>query len=111
MGSVDLNQRSDCAKHHDCGVNKTLKIIGSKWTMHLLHNLFDGPKRFGELQRNADGISPKTLTLRLRELEKDRIIIKKVFAEIPLHVEYSLTDKGKSLKEIFTKMEHWGQNN
>src|SRR5947208_174126 len=76
---ANLNyQRRDCAKYHDCGVNKTLKIIGSKWTMHILHNLFDGPKRFGELQRNADGISPKTLTLRLRELEKDKVITKKV---------------------------------
>lgn len=94
-----------------CGVDKTLKIIGGKWTLLVLHNLFEGSKRFGELQRNLTGVSPKTLSLRLKGLEKDKIIKRKVFAEIPLHVEYSLTDKGKSLKEIFNKMERWGQDN
>lgn len=93
-----------------CGVDKTLKIIGGKWTLLLLHNLFNSNKRFGELQRNLKGISPKTLTLRLKELEKKRIIKRKVFNEIPLHVEYSLTQKGKSLKEIFKKLELWGNS-
>ncbi len=91
-----------------CGVDKTLKIIGGKWTLLLLHNLFDGDKRFGELQRNLKGVSPKTLTVRLKELEKKKILKRKIFAEIPLHVEYSLTDKGKSLKGILVKMAKWG---
>lgn len=94
--------------HIDCAVSKTLKIIGSKWTMLLLHNIFDGKKRFGELQRSLPGISPKTLSQRLQELEKEGIIIKKVFAEVPLHVEYSLTEKGKSLSGIFRSLENWG---
>jgi DNA-binding HxlR family transcriptional regulator len=92
----------------NCGVEKTMKIIGSKWTILLLHNLFSGKKRFGELQKSLTGISPKTLSVRLQELEKEKIIIKKVFAEVPLHVEYSLTSKGKSLQEIFDKMADWG---
>ena len=92
-----------------CGVEKTLRIIGSKWTMLLLHHLFEGKKRFGELERSLSGISPKTLSLRLQELEKDGIINKKVFAEVPLHVEYTLTPKGKSLGEIFKKMAEWGE--
>lgn len=96
--------------HKHCGVAKTLKVIGSKWTMFILHTLFDGTKRFGELQRSLEGISPKTLSLRLQELEKEGIVKKKVFAEVPLHVEYSLTAKGKSLKEIFIKMAEWGTN-
>lgn len=100
MGSED---------HSKCGVTKTLKVIGSKWAMHILHNLFDGKKRFGELQRNLEGISPKTLTLRLRELEKEGLIGKKVYPVIPLHVEYSLTNKGKSLKDMFNKMRTWGE--
>lgn len=95
--------------HSKCGVEKTLKIIGSKWTMNILHNLFSGKKRFGELQKSLIGISPKTLSVRLRELEKEKIIYKKVFAEVPLHVEYSLTVKGKSLKDIFKKMTLWGE--
>jgi DNA-binding HxlR family transcriptional regulator len=94
--------------HANCAVSKTLKIVGSKWTMLLLHNIFDGKKRFGELQRSLPGISPKTLSQRLKELEKDGIIIKKVFAEVPLHVEYSLTEKGKSLRGVFRSLENWG---
>lgn len=93
-----------------CGVSKTLKVIGSKWSMLILHNLFDGEKRFGQLQRLLENISPKTLSIRLQELEKEGIIKKKIFAEIPLHVEYSLTEKGKSLGEIFKQMDKWGLN-
>lgn len=92
-----------------CGVAKTLKVIGSKWSMLILHNLFSGKKRFGELQRLLEGISPKTLSQRLQELEKEGIIAKKVFAEVPLHVEYSLTKKGESLGQIFKTMEQWGE--
>lgn len=94
----------------DCGVEKTLRIIGSKWTMNILHNLFNGKKRFGELQKLLTSISSKTLSVRLQELEKEKIISKKVFAEVPLHVEYSLTEKGKSLGEIFKKMAKWGES-
>ena len=95
--------------HENCAVTKTLKIIGSKWTMLLLHNLFDGKKRFGELQRSLPGISPKTLSQRLQELEQEGIISKKIFAEVPLHVEYNLTDKGKSLRGVFTSLANWGE--
>lgn len=94
--------------HGNCAVSKTLKIVGSKWTMLLLHNIFEGKKRFGELQRALPGISPKTLAQRLKELERDGIITKKVFAEVPLHVEYSLTEKGKSLRGVFHSLEAWG---
>ncbi len=94
--------------HNNCAVSKTLKIVGSKWTMLLIHNIFEDKKRFGELQRALPGISPKTLALRLKELERDGIISKKVFAEVPLHVEYSLTEKGKSLRGVFRSLENWG---
>jgi len=97
--------------HTNCAVARTLKIVGSKWTMLLLHNIFEGRKRFGELQRSMTGISPKTLTQRLRELEQDGIISKKIYAEVPLHIEYSLTEKGKSLRGIFSSLEEWGNNN
>lgn len=100
----EVNTGSD-----DCGVAKTLKVIGSKWTMLILHNLFEGKKRFGELQRALEGISPKTLSQRLQELEQEGIIVKKIFAEVPLHVEYYLSPKGESLSEIFCKMAEWGE--
>ena len=90
--------------HENCAVTKTIKVIGSKWTMLILHHLTDGTKRFGELQRELKGISPKTLSQRLQELEREKMVSKKVFAEVPLHVEYSLTDKGKSVGKIFTEM-------
>lgn len=93
----------------NCGVTKTLKVIGSKWTMLILHRLLEGTKRFGELERSLDGISPKTLSLRLQELEKEGLIKKKVYAEVPLHVEYTLSKKGESLNEIFQKMAQWGE--
>jgi DNA-binding HxlR family transcriptional regulator len=92
-----------------CGVSKTLKVIGSKWTILILHDLFEGKKRFGELLKSQKGISPKTLSIRLQELERFGIVKKKVFAEIPLHVEYSLTKKGQSLNEIICKMREWGE--
>lgn len=77
--------------------------------MLLLHNLFEGNNRFGQLQRSMKGISPKTLSLRLQELEQEGIIKKKVFAEVPLHVEYSLTKKGQTLSEVFRAMDEWGE--
>lgn len=93
-----------------CGVSSTIKIIGKKWTILILHELCGGTKRFGEIQRTLPGISPKTLSERLKELEEDGIVNKKVFAEIPLHVEYSLTPKGKTLKSIINQMAKWGNN-
>lgn len=90
-------------------IGKTLKIIGSKWTILLLHELCEGTKRFGELERQLKGISPKTLSLRLRELEAEKIVNKKIYAEVPLHVEYSLTKKGASLRDVIDKMHDWGE--
>ena len=95
--------------HTSCLASKTLKIMSSKWTMLLLHDLCEGTKRFGELQRSLRGISPKTLSQRLQQLEKEGIVIKHVFAEVPLHVEYSLTKKGSSLKGIFNQIARWSQ--
>lgn len=93
-----------------CGVANTIKIIGSKWTMLILRDLLEGTQRFGELQRSLVGISPKTLSVRLSQLEKDGIVRKKIFAEIPLHVEYSLTSKGRSLGDVISKMREWGEH-
>lgn len=96
-------------EHSQCAVAKTLKVIGSKWTMLVLHNLFEGHNRFGELQRALPGISPKTLSQRLQELEQEGIITRTVFAEVPLHVEYKLTEKGHSLSGVFKSLEQWGE--
>ena len=97
-------------QNQHCGVENTLKIIGHKWTVLIVRDLCEGSQRFGELQRSLSGISPRTLSLRLKQLEKEGIIDRKVYNEIPLHVEYYLTDKGKTLREIIDKMREWGKN-
>lgn len=93
----------------DCNVEKTIRIISGKWTTTILYQLMIGKKRFGELQRSMSGISSKTLTDRLRMLEQKKIITKKVYAEVPLHVEYYLTEKGEKLNKIFNAMDEWGR--
>lgn len=105
----DCEQVAD--KDIDCGVVKAMKILGSKWTMLIIHKLCGSKMRFGQLQRTLQGISPKTLSQRLLQLEKEGIVNKRVFAEVPLHVEYSLTPKGITLKDIFDRMDAWGKVN
>jgi DNA-binding HxlR family transcriptional regulator len=94
----------------NCGVEKTLQLIGAKWTAMIIHNLLEGKNRFGLLERELVGISPKTLSIRLKELEASGLITKKVYAEIPLHVEYFLTNKGLSLQKVFQAMNEWGDS-
>ncbi len=91
-------------------VTKTIHIVGSKWTIFILHALCERTKRFGEIQKEVNGISPRTLSLRLQQLEKEGIILKKIYAEVPLHVEYSLTKKGLSLKKIILLLKDWSES-
>ncbi len=93
----------------DCNVEKTIRIISGKWTTTILYQLMIGKKRFGELQRSMNGISSKTLTDRLRMLEEKKLVTKKVYPEVPLHVEYYLTEKGEKLNKIFSAMDEWGK--
>jgi DNA-binding HxlR family transcriptional regulator len=90
-------------------VQKTIKIIGSKWTVLILRELCHGTKRFGELEKNLQGISSKTLSLRLKQLEMNGILNKKIYPTIPPKVEYSLTPKGDSLRQIIHTMHLWGE--
>lgn len=94
-----------------CPIQKTLSIIGGKWTLSILRDLSSGTKRFGELQKSLKGISPKTLSSRLQELEKEDIVAKKIYPEVPPRVEYSLTSKGESLKKILLDLVKWGTEN
>jgi DNA-binding HxlR family transcriptional regulator len=90
-------------------ISKAAKIIGSKWTLLILNSLLNGTKRFGELQKELGNINPKTLSKRLKELEKEDYIKKKVFAEVPLHVEYSLTKKGGVFKQVVNAVKICGE--
>ena len=91
-----------------CPVEKTLSIIGKKWAVLIIRDLLHGKKRFGELLASLTGISPRTLSARLDELVQNGVIKKKIFHEIPLHVEYRLTQRGESLHSILDQMSVWG---
>lgn len=92
----------------ECSIEKALDILGGKWTFLIIRDLFDGTKRFGELRKSLSGISPKTLSVRLKELERKDIITRNAYATIPPTVEYTLTEKGYSLKSIIKEMKMWG---
>lgn len=91
-----------------CPVEKTLNIIGKKWAVLIIRDLLAEKKRFGELLKSLEGISPRTLSSRLDDLEQNDILKKKIFPEIPLHVEYTLTKRGQELHLILDQMNKWG---
>ena len=92
----------------ECAVACTADIIGSKWTAILVHDLSEGPRRFSELERSCPGISPRTLSERLRALEHDGIIERRSYAESPPRVDYELTPKGAALLPIIDAMRAFG---
>jgi DNA-binding HxlR family transcriptional regulator len=91
-----------------CPVETTLDVIGGKWKGIILYHLIDGTKRFNELRRFNPGITQFMLTHQLRELERDGIIHREVYKEVPPKVEYSLTDFGRTLEPIILSMKAWG---
>jgi DNA-binding HxlR family transcriptional regulator len=91
-----------------CPVEVTQTVIGGKWKSVILHFLLGGTKRFGDLRRQFPGITQRMLTLQLRELEAHGVIDRKVYAEVPPKVEYSLTEFGRTLQPILEMMNTWG---
>ncbi len=91
-----------------CPVETTLTLISDKWKILIIRDLSGGTKRFGELKRSVDGISQKMLTSNLRQMEESGLLSRKVYAEVPPKVEYTLTELGKSLKPVISAMEVWG---
>ncbi len=81
-------------------ISKVAKIIGSKWTLSIINSLLEGTKRFGQLQKEVGEINPRTLSKRLQDLEKQGYLTKKVYAQVPPKVEYSLTKKGGVFKLV-----------
>ena len=92
----------------DCPVATTINLIGNKWKLLIIRDLLGGTKRFGELRKSLTGISQRVLTENLRDLEKDGLLNRKVFAEVPPRVEYSLNQTGLSLQPIIMSMAEWG---
>ena len=93
---------------HNCSVACTAELIGAKWTAVLVHDLSEGPRRFCELERACAGISPRTLSERLRVLEHEGVVERRSYPESPPRVEYELTGKGESLLPIIDAMRSFG---
>lgn len=91
-----------------CPIETTLLLIGDKWKVLILRDLADGTRRFGQLRKSIGSISQKVLTQQLRTMEQDGLIERRVYAEVPPKVEYSLTERGHSLKPILDAMCAWG---
>ncbi len=92
-----------------CPVETTLTLISDKWKVLILRDLLPGTKRFGELKKSIGHVSQKVLTAQLRQMEQSGLVNRKVYAEVPPKVEYSLTDVGYSLKSILDAMWTWGE--
>ncbi len=97
---------------HDatCSVAACAEIIGAKWTALLVHDLSEGARRFSELEHSCRGISPRTLSERLRWLESEGLVVRKSYPESPPRVEYELTDKGRDLLPIIDAMTAFGRS-
>ena len=92
-----------------CPVEVTLQLIGDKWKVLILRDLMDGTKRFGVLKKGINGVSQKVLTANLRMMETSGLVSRKVYAEVPPRVEYTLTKTGYSLKPVLDVMTVWGE--
>ena len=93
-----------------CPVETTLMLIGDKWKVLILRDLMPGTKRFGELKKSIGSVSQKVLTAQLRDMEEKGLVSRKVYAEVPPRVEYSLTELGKSLCPVLDALREWGEN-
>ncbi len=98
----------DYCSYYGCPVEATLDMIGGKWKGVILYYLLSGTRRFGEFRRILPSVTQRMLTLQLREMERDGLIHRQVYAQVPPKVEYSLTDYGKSLEPILLLMRDWG---
>ncbi|MGI8902509.1 MAG: winged helix-turn-helix transcriptional regulator [Solirubrobacteraceae bacterium] len=92
-----------------CPVCRTAEIVCGKWTLLVIRDLADGRSRFCELERSLQGISPRTLSLRLRALEEEGIVARQTFPEVPPRVEYALTAKGRALVPLIEDMRAYGR--
>lgn len=94
----------------ECPVATTVQLIGSKWKLLILRNLLQRPWRFNEIKKSLPGISQKVLTDSLRSMEKDNIITRTVYPEVPPRVEYALSDVGETMRPIINAMANWGED-
>src|ERR1700751_2219412 len=96
------------SSNESCPVCRTAEIVCGKWTLLVIRDLAEGRSRFCELERSLHGISPRTLSLRLRALEEEGIVARQTYPEVPPRVEYALTDKGRALVPLIEDMRRYG---
>ena len=96
------------SSNESCPVCRTAEIVCGKWTLLVIRDLAEGRSRFCELERSLHGISPRTLSLRLRALEEEGVVERQTFPEVPPRVEYALTDKGRALVPLIEDMRAYG---
>lgn len=101
-------EKSEIPELPACPVETTLTLISDKWKVLILRDLMSGTKRFGELRKSIGHVTQKVLTAQLRQMEESGLLTRKVYAEVPPRVEYSLTELGYSLKPILDAMWDWG---
>ena len=103
-------KRRDFGCGPGCPVEVTLDLIDGKWKGVILYHLQEGTQRFGELRRRMPGITQRMLTKQLRALENDDLIVRKVYAEVPPRVEYTLSDTGERLRPVIDVLKRWGED-
>ena len=106
-----LDRPGDFALCEDgtCPVTRAVGVLDGKWTILVVRDLLGGTKRFSDLRRSLAGVSPKTLTDRLRALERHGLVNRRIYAEVPPRVEYSLTEAGKTLEPVLAALSDWGR--
>lgn len=104
----DLKEKKN-SKKTACPITGTMTLLGGKWTLPVVYVLMSGTKRFKDLERSIEGINTRMLVKDLKHLEQNGIVSRTVFAEVPPRVEYSLTEKGQSLKPVLDELKDWGK--
>lgn len=92
-----------------CPADATMRLLGQKWTLEIVRSLIDGKKRFNELSQALGGLNARTLSVRLRMLEGEGVVERRLLSTIPPWVEYELTEKGRALNSVIESMADWGR--
>jgi DNA-binding HxlR family transcriptional regulator len=103
-----MNYGAEAQGRKECAVERAMDVIGGRWTTLVVRELLGGTRRFSEVRAALAGISPKTLTERLRDLESAGVLERVVYPEVPPRVEYTLTERGRSLEPVIAAMRDWG---
>ena len=90
-----------------CPLNNTSRIIGKKFTLLILRNMMSNQTKFNQFNESIEGLNPKTLSVRLKEMEKNGLVYRRIYHETPIRIEYYLTEKGKALKSVLDQMAGW----